>query len=144
MKLIFTKLLILFLILFYFSSCGNTNTCEIGNIEDSSFTLIRNYLIKNNFHGTVVLKDYGFEVFHSDKKVSIPLKEIDLLRRLKIIGVVNQKYFSYFIQDGWKGTSIGLLYAEQKNLSKNGFEDIKFLKKSNFGGYWYCVRSKNY
>jgi hypothetical protein len=144
MKLISIKLLIIILAIFSFSFCSKKNPCEIDIIEDSSFVSVRRYLIKNDFYGTIVFKDYGYEVFRSDKQVSIPLKEVDFLMSLKIAGIVNEKPFSYFVQDGWKGTSKGLLYVEQENFNKNGFENVKYLKKSNYGGSWYCVSSKIY
>ena len=119
----------LIIILFFaFSSCSDSETSSFrfSKNQESELISVIQYLNKINFYGSINIKNK--ELRNSSAEI-LSLRMSDSIfminSKYKFTSIVSEPEFTYFIMDGFKGESFGLLFTPLKKEKIKNFSDIQ-------------------
>lgn len=135
------KNLLILLVLVVFQSCNSSNNYNLSTQQETDFLKMESYFRKCNLRGSIYVNNK--EVRDSSATVInliVPDYIYELSNENKIIKIVVEPNFTYFVIDGFKGKNFGILLTLYETNTLSGFYDIQKIRKCNIG-FWYFASS---
>lgn len=126
--------------------CSTQNSeYKLSKQQETDFINIMSTLQKFDFNGSIGIAHREIRNSSAETiKLTLPDYVFKLSIKNEISSIVVEPEFIYFVMNGFRGVTYGLVFSSLSKDKLSGFYDVRFIRRWNSIHYWYFASSKFY